>query len=794
MHRVNKAFTADARQSVVKHWAARLGSQTAVLLSRSCGCLRRQAFGVLAYHRVAPETPGIPAPTWNVTPANFERQMTGLLALGYRPVSLTKALDDWRAGVGPSRRSFVVTFDDGYEAVYRFAAPILQRLEIPAALFLPTAYVGSQTPLPFDDWSAAGSDEVQPDTWRSITKEQCRELLATGLFELGSHTHTHRDFRGRPQEFIDDVRRSVVWLREELGVERPTFSFPFSFVTPELRDALAVVDVRCGMGRVNELVLPGADRLNWPRLEVHADDGPQMLVAKLDGWDSVLRRVWLATVCRFGLGGAPVAAGVGAAAPEQRYAGDCEPVLSAPPSANLNAPPPDTVAQIGDRSGSPSVAPADATTVHSPLQYAADDDSPFLRSSAILLVDQAIVSGTAFVTSVLVGRVSHEDLGLFALAMGLVLFLRGLQQELLGAPYMVYGKRRKGNALALFTGSVLAHQMLLVCFAVACVSIAWLAVSLIGDEHWLDEVLIVVLAGMPFILLREFARLLSIAQFHVRTALAMDLVTAAVQLGGLAILYASDRLTTSTAFIPIGGAGLIVGLSWLAWQRRQMHFDRHGAVADWRHNWPFARWTAGSYLLGSTTPYFVPWLLCAAAGEAATGLLAAGTTLSGLANVIVQGLRNYLLPRASHEYANGGVEALRRTLRWMYVVSGVLVGVFSLLLLLEGERIIVFVYGDDFVGGGAVAALMGLYVLITNFGGVAGSGLCVIDRPAVNFTADIATLVVTLGMAAALVVPLGAVGAAAGLLSGSIVGTVLRGAALRRCLQTASLPSGAFAQ
>ncbi len=43
-----------------------------------------------------------------------------------------------------------VTFDDGFETVYRHAWPVLQELRIPATVFLNTAYLDSPEPFPFD--------------------------------------------------------------------------------------------------------------------------------------------------------------------------------------------------------------------------------------------------------------------------------------------------------------------------------------------------------------------------------------------------------------------------------------------------------------------------------------------------------------------------------------------------------------------------------------------------------------------------------------------------------------------
>src|SRR5262249_14325564 len=107
--------------------------------------LVRAGMGILMYHRVAPlpDGKGVRAPTWNVTPSRLREQLSGLLDRGYRPWPLRQALAHSRQGLPLPSTAFVVTFDDGYESVYRHAWPILRALRIPATVFLATAYLDS---------------------------------------------------------------------------------------------------------------------------------------------------------------------------------------------------------------------------------------------------------------------------------------------------------------------------------------------------------------------------------------------------------------------------------------------------------------------------------------------------------------------------------------------------------------------------------------------------------------------------------------------------------------------------
>jgi peptidoglycan/xylan/chitin deacetylase (PgdA/CDA1 family) len=259
----------------------------ALLGSRASGMV-----GILMYHRIAEGPRGLPEPTWNVTPDRFRHQLEGLLARGFIAWPLRRVLDHARRGLPVPLRVFVVTFDDGYESVYRHAWPVLRKLEVPATVFLATAFLDSPAPFPFDDWTAAGSDHAAPDAWRPLRTVQCREMVAGGLVELGAHTHTHVDFRDRPAELAQDLSRCVETIRERFGLSDVTFAYPFGSSDARLAAVARQAGLRCGLTVEPELVDPRSDPFEWGRFEVGEADTAATVAVRLDGWYGVARRLW----------------------------------------------------------------------------------------------------------------------------------------------------------------------------------------------------------------------------------------------------------------------------------------------------------------------------------------------------------------------------------------------------------------------------------------------------------------------------------------------------------------------
>jgi len=279
--------------ALVKRLGEPIALRLGVGLSRLCGAVAGGGVGILTYHRVATPVRGVPAPTWNVSPARFRQQMKTLLAAGYRPWPLRRLLDYQRTGRAVPRKTFVVTFDDGFAGVYHAAWPVLSQCAVPATIFLATAYLDSDRPFPFDYWAAARSSAVPAESWLPLSTAQCAEMRAGGLIELGSHTHSHAVFRGRPDALYEDLRASLEVLRERFSQEDATFAFPFGIADRALSAAVRRAGMICGLTSNKVPVRPQSDPFTWGRFNVDESDTAATLAAKLDGWFSLARSVWL---------------------------------------------------------------------------------------------------------------------------------------------------------------------------------------------------------------------------------------------------------------------------------------------------------------------------------------------------------------------------------------------------------------------------------------------------------------------------------------------------------------------
>jgi peptidoglycan/xylan/chitin deacetylase (PgdA/CDA1 family) len=216
---------------------------------------------VLCYHAVSPSWPSDLA----TTPHALERQLTLLLRRGYRGATFHDAV----TSAPQHGRTLVVTFDDAFESIHRFARPILARLGIPATVFVPTEQAMRDRPMAWngiDGW-LAGPHE---DELRGMSSEQLRSLAAGG-WEIGAHTRTHpRLTELTDDELVTELRGSKDDCERELGVQCRTLAYPFGAADARVRSAAraAGFDAAAGLSRD----LRDASRWYWPRVGVYNDD------------------------------------------------------------------------------------------------------------------------------------------------------------------------------------------------------------------------------------------------------------------------------------------------------------------------------------------------------------------------------------------------------------------------------------------------------------------------------------------------------------------------------------------
>jgi O-antigen/teichoic acid export membrane protein len=404
------------------------------------------------------------------------------------------------------------------------------------------------------------------------------------------------------------------------------------------------------------------------------------------------------------------------------------------------------------------------------------------RKFSVSLVDQIVVSGTNFITTVLVGRKGGpEELANYALGFTLVIIIFSVLETLIAMPYTIYANRLEGAARAGYRGAVLVQCGLLSALA-ALVLAGWGMVISIGvGTQGLALVLYVLSAAIPFYILREFSRQSSFAHLNSITALRLDLCAGTLQIVCIAALAAGELLSAITVYATIGVANAVVALTWLSRSRNDFVVQRSQIFPVIRRNLSFGGWIlAGRIVVLLNSDILVLWLMAFVLGNKATGIFAACMTVVHLSNPFVIGMGQVLTPRVAQAFTDNGLREVQRVARKATLFMGLALSGFCIGAFLFGDEALRIFYGSQYDGNSHTITVLSVSILASALSMPAASSLLVLERPDVSLKASATGLLITMTVASALVFPLGVLGVAWGLLCGQIGASAVRWIVFRR--------------
>jgi peptidoglycan/xylan/chitin deacetylase (PgdA/CDA1 family) len=221
--------------------------------------LMRHEAVVVAFHRVRDDADRSDSLT--VDSRTFE-SYCGFFKRFFNVVPLAELVDTLNGGRAP-HRALAITFDDGYRDNFLHAAPILEKLGLPATFFVVSRWIGTNI-VPF--WDRNRGVRYPWMTW-----DQLRDLHRRG-FAIGAHTRTHVDLgtvSGRhAQQEIAGARQD---LEQALGSTVRAFAYPFGgreHLTEANRARVKAAGFRCCCSGFGGTVTRGTDPFQLPRVPI----------------------------------------------------------------------------------------------------------------------------------------------------------------------------------------------------------------------------------------------------------------------------------------------------------------------------------------------------------------------------------------------------------------------------------------------------------------------------------------------------------------------------------------------
>jgi O-antigen/teichoic acid export membrane protein len=396
--------------------------------------------------------------------------------------------------------------------------------------------------------------------------------------------------------------------------------------------------------------------------------------------------------------------------------------------------------------------------------------------TSLSLMDQAIVSGTSFLTTLLIGRIcGAEELGIYSLAFTVIVLITNLQSAVFSTPYTIYGNKLESVDRQKYAGSVLLHCLMLMTLSAVCTASLAVGLSVLRPGSPYVGLIWILTGALPLFLLREFVRRFAFAHLRIGVVLVTDIVASAIQLLGLGYLLQNDQLTTVNVYLVMGTACGIAAGGAMTYLKDGISIRLGNFFHELQKSWVLGRWLVATRLTSMVQMYAVHWILAAFLGSAATGVYAASMTLLLAANPFIIGIGNLLEPKAARAMADGGPEQLRRVVWKATQLLGGIMGVYCGIVLIAGGWIVSFLYdGNEYAHQGPTVAILALVALVGAWETGAVYGLRVLERPDLSFRVGLLSLVVTFTLAILLVPSWGTLGGACAVLVGDGLAAIVR--------------------
>lgn len=191
------------------------------------------------------------------SPEMLRQGLATLHARGYISIALPRALAHIRRGEPFPKRSFVITFDDGYRSVYQEAFPILRQYGMTATVFLTVGRTAGKRV----------NGRIPPLHGRTMLSwQEICAMHAAGI-SFGAHTLTHPNLTRLSQDAMRaEIHDCKAVIEDELGAAVDSFAYPYGCWNAQVKQVVEEC-FECGCTDELAMIDMTSDPYALPRID-----------------------------------------------------------------------------------------------------------------------------------------------------------------------------------------------------------------------------------------------------------------------------------------------------------------------------------------------------------------------------------------------------------------------------------------------------------------------------------------------------------------------------------------------
>ena len=386
------------------------------------------------------------------------------------------------------------------------------------------------------------------------------------------------------------------------------------------------------------------------------------------------------------------------------------------------------------------------------------------------MLDQAVVSGSNFLTSIMLARIiGLTEFGEYTLALTTLLLIQGVQHAAINSGMLTMGPKQRPENAPAYYGVVFVLAGVFVAFATVAVWIGAVMINGYKPDWHLGDILAPLCAAVFACLIHDFLRRYFYSKGQPRVSFVLDAIRYAVQTAVLMIfLFERWPADSATALWIMVVTSTIAACCAATFVR-----DLAWPPSDFRsilvRKWHFAKWMTASALLSWAATNAYVMVSGALLGAATVGGIQASQNIVGVTHLLIQGLENVVPAESARRLGTRGPAAVSAYLRQVAVKGALATALIACSFALFPQFWLTLLFGDAFRPYANLVRWWAVWSLLYFLTLPLSSWLRTFERTRLIFFASLATSLVSVTLAYPLITSFGATGALAGIVVSTLV-------------------------